>query len=340
MSAMVPGTGRGPDPSRGDVMTPRPLVLIAEPLDPACVAWLGERAETRVLPADQAGFDDVLARAEGLIVRTYTIVNAGLLARAPRLRVVARAGVGLDNIDVPACRARGVEVVYAPDANSRAVIELATAFMLDALRPRLFLSGALPKDRWADLRKELIAPRQCADLTLGIYGMGRVGRGMARVGAALDMRVLYHDLIVVPPEQRHGAEAVSREALLAGADVLTVHVDDRPGNRGLIGASAVRLMKRDVVFMNTSRGLVVDAHALADFLRTSPGAQAIIDVHDPEPVAADNPLLGLPNAHLSPHIGAATATAHRNMSWVVRDVARVLRGESPEHPAPTTRPGE
>lgn len=322
-------------------MPDRPFTLVAEPLDPACVAWLSERAEVACLEpgADTRALDEGLSRADALIVRTYTIVDEALLRRAPRLRVVARAGVGLDNIDVPACRARGVEVVYTPDANSRAVVELVAAFMLDALRPRVFLGRALPRDEWASLRKELIAPRQCAGLTLGIYGMGRVGRGVARVGAALDMRVVYHDIVDVAPDDRRGAEPVSRAALLAEADVLTVHVDDRPGNRSLIDARAFAAMKPDVVFVNTSRGFVVDAAALAAFLRQRPGAQAIIDVHEPEPIVPDNPLLGLPNAHLSPHIGAATAIAHRNMSWVVRDVWRALCGEQPHHPAPLARAG-
>lgn len=315
-------------------MTHRHLTLVAEPIDPVCAAWLSERCAVEAIAADEPGFAGCLERADGLIVRTYTRVDAALLAKAPRLLVVGRAGVGLDNIDIPACRARGVEVVHTPDANSRAVVELATAFMLDALRPRLFLSSALDKARWAALRQELTAPRQCSDLTMGIYGMGRVGVAMARVAAALDMKALYCDLLEIPPERRFGASPVSREALLAEADVVTVHVDDRPSNRALIGPAAVRLLKRDAVFINASRGFVVDAHALADYLANNPAAQAILDVHDPEPVAPDNPLLGMANAHLSPHIGAATATAHRNMSWVVRDVWRALRGEKPENPAP------
>lgn len=312
---------------------PGPLVLQTEALDPACAAWLAERCDLRACAPDDAGFPDLLARAEGLVVRTYTPVGPPLLERAPRLRVVGRAGVGLDNIDVPACRARGVTVVHTPDANSVAVVELVFAFLLDALRPRLFLQGALALPEWKALREELRADRQLSDMTLGIYGMGRIGTRVAGVAQRFGMRVLYHDLLDIAPERRSGAEPVSRERLLAESDALTIHVDERPSNRGLIGAEALAMCRNNVILLNIARGFIVDAAALARFLRDRPGAQALLDVHEPEPFPPSYPLIGLPNAQLSPHIGAATATAHRNMSWVVRDVWRVLSGERPEHEA-------
>jgi phosphoglycerate dehydrogenase-like enzyme len=312
---------------------PRPLVVQTEHLDDACAAFLRERCELVVSPADAPEFGALLERAEGLVIRTYTKVDAALLARAPRLRVVGRAGVGLDNVDVRACAARGVTVVSTPGANTRAVVEYVTALMLDALRPRLFLDKPLAIGEWNKLRKELLAPRQLSDLTLGIVGLGRVGSGVARVGAALNMRVVYCDLIDFPPERRFGAEPAPLERVLNESDVLTLHPDGRRRNRGLIGAKELALCKPDVVLINTSRGFVVDAHALADFLIAHKGARALLDVHDPEPFGATHPLVDIPNAHLSAHIAAATATAHRNMSWVVRDVWRVLSGETPEFPA-------
>ena len=267
------------------------------------------------------------------MIRTYTQVNEVLLARAPRLRVVARAGVGLDNVDIPACKARNVQVLSTPGANTRAVVEIVTAFMLDALRPRVFIDKALDKKTWNDHRKELIAPKQLGDLTLGIIGLGRVGSGVARVGAALDMRVLYNDLLDFGPERRFGAIPASFEQVLQQADILTLHPDGRPFNRHLLNAAACARLKPDVLLINTSRGFIVDTAAVAAFLRAHPAAQAIIDVHEPEPFGPDYPLLGVSNAHLSAHIAAATSTAHRNMSWVVKDLWRVLSGERPEHPA-------
>ena len=174
-----------------------------------------------------------------------------------------------------------------------------------------------------------------SELTLGILGFGRIGSAVARVGAALDMRVLYNDLIEVPAPKRSGAEPVSFERLLAESDVLTVHVDYRPENRHLLNAAAFARLKPGVLFLNTSRGFVVDPAALAAFLKANPKAQAMLDVHDPsEPIRADYPLLGLPNARLTPHLASGTEKAKRNMSWVVRDVWRVLSGEAPEWEAP------
>lgn len=314
-----------------------PMVVQAEELDPACAAWLAERCRVEPVGPEDTRFHALIARAQGLVVRTYTRVDAALLAAAPLLRVVGRAGVGLDNIDLHACREQGVEVVYTPDANTRAVVELVTAFILDAIRPRLFLDKPLDLKAWKSLRQELLAPRQLADMTLGILGLGRVGTAMARVGAALNMRVLYNDLRSIDPPARHAAQPAALEELFRAADILTVHIDDRASNTRFIAEPLLALLRPGSIFINASRGFVVDNAALAAWLSRHGNSQAILDVHEPEPFPADYPLLGLKNAHLSPHIGAATRTAHRNMSWVVRDVWRVLEGQPPEFPAPRDR---
>lgn len=314
-------------------MTSKPLVVQTENLDAAAAAWLAERCELVVCSSDDAAFANLLNRADGLLIRTYTNVNEAMLAGAPRLRVVARAGVGLDNVDVGACIKRSITVVSTPGANTRAVVELVTAYMLDALRPRVYLDHAPSKDQWNATRKSMIAPRQLCDLSLGIIGLGRVGSGMARVGAAMNMRVRYHDLVEIPETLRHGAEPAGLELLLRESDVVSVHVDGRAENRNLIGAHALGICRPNVMLINTSRGFVVDPSALAAFLKLHPAAMAVLDVHEPEPFGAEYPLLGVKNARLTPHIGAATASAHANMSWVVKALWRVLSGEKPEHPA-------
>jgi phosphoglycerate dehydrogenase-like enzyme len=310
-----------------------PLVIVTEELDGECLRWLAERCEVVRAASESTEFASLIGRARGLVIRTYTKVDATLLGRAPLLRVVGRAGVGVDNVDLPACGARGVRVVYTPDANTRAVIELVTAFALDALRPRVFLDEALELGAWKKLRTELIAPTQLADLTVGVLGLGRVGSGVARTMGTLARRVIYHDIAEIPEARRSGAAPVSAEELFRTADVLSVHIDGRPGNRAFVNERLLTLCKPGMLFINTSRGFVVDNAALRALLERDGSARAVLDVHEPEPFGAAYPLLGLRNAYLTPHIGAATSTAHRNMSWVVRDVARVLEGQSPEFAA-------
>ncbi|MDX2130723.1 MAG: NAD(P)-dependent oxidoreductase [Planctomycetota bacterium] len=312
----------------------RPFVIQCEDLDPAAGAWLRESCDLEVCHFSDARFPALLARADAVIVRTYTRVDGAFLDGAPRLRCVARAGVGLDRIDVAECRRRGVQVVHTPDANSTAVAEYVFALLADVLRPRTTLAGPVPTDRWNALRRAHEAPAQFNELVLGILGLGRIGRRVARIGAGFGMEVLFHDIARVPAPKRHGAVPVPRDELLRRADILTIHVDARPANARLVNADFLASVRPTAILLNTSRGVVVDAAALADFLRTHPGARAIIDVHDPEPFGPDYPLLGLPNATLLPHLAASTAAAHVNMSWVVKDLWRVLRGEKPEHPAP------
>ena len=147
------------------------------------------------------------------------------------------------------------------------------------------------------------------------------------------MRVVYHDLLEIPEGDREGAIPVDRAALLTEADVLSVHVDGRPENRGLIGADVLAVLKPDARFVNAARGFVVDAEDLRAWLDANPDAHAICDVHEPEPVPHDHPLLGHPRALLTPHLGAGTRPAKDRMGGVVEDVWRVLVGEPPIWPA-------
>lgn len=295
-------------------------VLIAEHLDAECIEWLAERATVVQARQGTREFDRALAEADAIIVRTYVCVGPELLTHAPRLRVVGRAGVGLDNIDLPACAAHGLRVVNTPGANTQSVVELVLASIFDVHRPRPALTGALSAPEWEAERARNIAARQVSELTLGVLGLGRIGSALARAGEALGMPILYHDLREIPEPQRFGARPVARKALLEGADVLSIHVDGRPQNRGLIGTPELDRLRPEALLINTSRGFVIDTPALAAWLRANPRARAVIDVHEPEPFAADYPLLGLENARLTAHLGSGTRTAKRNMSWVVREV--------------------
>jgi len=312
----------------------KPNVLVTEGSDPKPLDWLKQHANVIECRYDDPSIDQHLAVADGLVVRTYTRVNASLLERAPKLRVVGRGGVGLENIDVRACRARNVEVVYTPDANTLAVGDFVFGYLLQLLRPWGFFSQPISKTEFKRIR-DTQRGRQLNELTIGILGMGRVGRRVGHIASrGFGMRVIYNDLLDVRSQLDFDATPVDKPRLYRDADILTLHVDMRPGNEHLVAAPQLALMKRDAVLINTSRGEVLDAHALATALREGRLAGAAIDVYDPEPPGEDFPLLGLPNVLLTPHMAARTHTAIENMSWVVRDVLAVLQGEKPRYPAP------
>jgi phosphoglycerate dehydrogenase-like enzyme len=309
------------------------LIIATEMLDPVPSAWLSSRARLEFAGPDTPFFASVAGEAGGILIRTYTRVDADLLDRLPRLRVVGRAGVGLDNIDLPECRRRGIEVVHTPEANTQAVVEYVTALLCDALRPRLVLPGPVSLDRWHELRRDVVAERQMDTLTLGILGLGRIGRRVAEVARAIGFRVRANDVLPMAGESRRCAEPVELETLFAESDVISLHIDGRPENRGFVDRRLLSLLKPDVTLLNTCRGMVLDHDALGAHLRNHPGSQALLDVHDPEPPTPDHPLWDLPNAHLLPHLASRTRQATENMSWVVKDVVAVLEGRQPRWPA-------
>jgi D-3-phosphoglycerate dehydrogenase len=316
----------------------RPHVLVTEGSDERPLQWLREQAHVSSIAPDEPGFDAALAAADGLVVRTYTRVNDALLDKAPRLRVVGRGGVGLENIDVPACRKRGVQVVFSPDANTLAVGDFVFGAILQLIRP------------WAPFREKVYEPkqfkhirdtqrgRQLNELTLGILGLGRVGRRVGHIAAGgFGMRVIYNDVIDFAARGQlpaFAAEAVDKETLYRQSDILSLHVNMRAGNENLVGRSQLAMLKPTALLINTSRGEVLDVDALADALREKRLAGAALDVFSPEPPPPDFPLLGFENVLLTPHMAARTHTAIENMSWVVRDVMAVLEGKPPKYPAP------
>lgn len=314
-----------------------PLVLVTEEgTDPEPLRWLATQVEVLQASLEQAAAADVLHRVEGLLVRTYTLVTAEVLESLPALRVVGRGGVGLDNIDVAACRARGVEVVYTPEANTVAVAEYVFGVILALWRSIRDYGMEVSDPRAFKRYRATLRGRQLNESTLGILGMGRIGQTVGRIAAqGFGMRVLYHDIADVRSAVTYAATSVDRQTLVREADVLTVHVDLRPGNEGLVGAELLAQMKAGAVLINTCRGEVTNLDAVAAALDSGRLAGAAIDVFAPEPPPPTLPLIGLPHVLLSPHVAARTATALTNMSWVVRDVVEVLAGRPPRYPAPS-----
>lgn len=317
-------------------MPARPTVVITETLSDAAAAWLAERCEVVWAMHDQPdALRPALARADGLVVRTYTQVNDALLDAAPKLRVVGRAGVGLDNIDIPACARRNIQVVSTPDANTQAVVEYILGLMLDDLRPRTNLPDRADAPTFHKLRKTEVG-RQLDRLTLGIVGFGRIGKCLGKVARAIGMNLKVTDIL--PEVELRKAvdypfDFVDHATLYATSHIVSIHVDGRPENRRLIDAAALSHFRDDCLFINAARGMLVDHAALAAWAQAHPAARLVLDVHDPEPPPADYPLFGLPNVRLLPHLASRTDEALDNMSWVVRDVAAVLDGRKPQYPA-------
>jgi phosphoglycerate dehydrogenase-like enzyme len=310
-------------------------VLMTEGSDARPLQWLREQVNVVEIRADDPAFDAQLTNADGLCVRTYTQVNSALLAKAPKLKVVARGGVGLENIDVKACRARGVEVVYAPDANTLAVGDFVFGYLLQLLRPWNFFKERAYEPKEFKRIRDTVRGRQLNELTLGILGMGRVGRRVGHIAAnGFGMKVIYNELIDVAGKLDFPATSVDKPTLYRTSDILSLHVDMKPGNHNLVGREQLAMLKPTTVLINTSRGEVLDAAALADAIRAKKIAGAALDVYHPEPPPPDFPLLGLDNVLLTPHLAARTTTAMENMSWVVRDVVEVLNGRRPKYPAP------
>ncbi|MCY2953760.1 MAG: phosphoglycerate dehydrogenase [Planctomycetota bacterium] len=313
----------------------KPTVLVTEGSDPRPLAWLRQQVNVIEVPYDDPAFDRHLATADGLVVRTYTKVNESMLDQAPRLKVVGRGGVGLESIDLAACRRRGVQVVYTPDANILAVGDFVFGYILQLLRPWCFFKDLVPDPKEFKRVRNTVRGRQLNELTIGILGMGRVGRRVGHIAATgFGMRVLYNDLIDVSEHVPFHATSVDKPTLYRQADILSIHVTMLPGNENLVGASQIAMMKPDAILINTSRGEVLDAQALADAIRAKRLAGAAVDVYWPEPPPSDFPLLKLDNVLLTPHLAARTYTALENMSWVVRDVVEVLNGRPPKYPAP------
>lgn len=313
-------------------------VVLTEHLDAEAADWLGERVNlVRISHEDVAALKKELVDADGLIVRTYTRVDAKLLTMASKLKVAGRAGVGLDNFDLPACKAAGVRVVYTPDANTQAVVEYVWSLVLDAKRPRKYMETYAAPPLFHEYRKKYVGP-QLNEMVLGILGMGRIGRRMAEVSHAMGIRALYNDVLTraeLKLSDAEPSEFVDKATLWRESDIITIHVDGRSENRGLIDAAVLKRVKPTALLINTSRGMVIDPPALRDWAKRAEGkgGMAVLDVHEPEPPPDDYPLWNLPNVKLLPHLASRTHRAMSNMSWVVRDVMKVLEGQEPMFPA-------
>lgn len=298
-------------------------ILISEFMDEAAVASLQGGFDTSYDATLVDRREELLGKlkdVDALIVRNRTQVNGEILAAAPKLKVVGRLGVGLDNIDLPACRARNVELIPATGANALAVAEyvIGTAMML--LRGVYFSTAAVAAGQWP--RGPLSNGREIGGKTLGIIGFGGIGQLTAQLAQGLGMRVVATDPMISaasPIWKETCVTCLTLDQLLAECDVVSLHVPLVPETRNLINAARLAMMKADAVLINSARGSIIDEAALAAALKSKQLGGAALDVYDAEPLKAGSPLAECPNLILTPHVAGVTTESNTRVSGMIAE---------------------
>ena len=319
---MPDSTAKSPQPPTAQ----RPVVLIAEELSPATIQALGDGFEIRHCNgADRGELLAALPEAEAILIRSATKMDEEAIAVASRLRVIARAGVGLDNVDVPVATQYGVMVVNAPTSNITSAAELAVALMLAAARHISPAHAALRQGQW---KRSKYTGVEVVDKTVGIIGLGRIGFLVAQRLAAFGVNLIAYDPYVQAGRAAQmGVRMVTLEELMAEADFISVHLPKTPETVGLIGARELAMAKPALVLVNAARGGIVDEQALYDALSTGQIGAAGLDVYDTEP-CTDSPLFTLDNVVATPHLGASTDEAQEKAGVAVAESVRLaMAGE-------------
>jgi D-3-phosphoglycerate dehydrogenase len=304
----------------------KPVVVIAEELSPATVDALGPDFDIRhVDGTDRAALLSALPGAKALLIRSATLVDAEVLAAGSELVVVARAGVGLDNVDVTGATAAGVMVVNAPTSNVISAAELAIGHLLSLARLIPDANASMKSGEW---KRSAFSGVEFYDKTIGIVGLGRIGALVAERLAGFGVDLIAYDPFVPPARaQQLGVQMVDLDELMTRSDFITIHIPKTPETTGLIGAAQFAVAKSSLRIVNASRGGIIDEAALVDALSTHRIAGAALDVFVTEP-PTNSPLLGLDNIQLTPHLGASTHEAQEKAGVsVARSVRLALEGE-------------
>lgn len=294
-------------------------VLVADDLSPEAVRILeaaGLAVDVKVgLKAEALA--QIIGDYDALAVRSATKVTASLLERAPRLRVIGRAGVGVDNVDLEAATRRGVVVMNTPGGSSTTVAELALAMILALSRHLAAATASVKAGKW---EKKKFQGHELAGKTLGIVGVGNIGSVLVQRALALKMRVLAYDPFLSPDAAaKLGTTLVDLDGIWREADVVSLHVPLTEGTRHLVDAATLAKMKPGALLVNCARGGIVDERALADALASGRLGGAGLDVFEQEPPSADHPLFGLPNVVVTPHIGASTEEAQAAVAIAIAE---------------------
>lgn len=304
----------------------RPVVLIADKLAQSTVDALGDGVEVRWVDGpDRPALLAAVPDADAILVRSATTVDVEVLTAGTKLKIVARAGVGLDNVDVPAATERGVLVVNAPTSNIHTAAEHAVTLLLAAARQIPAADATLRDHQW---KRSKFNGVEIFGKTVGVVGLGRIGQLFAQRLAAFETHVIAYDPYVSAARAAQlGIELVSLDELLERADMFSVHLPKTPETTGIIGTEALAKTKKGVIVVNAARGGLVDEQALADAITSGHVFAAGIDVYASEP-CTDSPLFELPQVVVTPHLGASTTEAQdRAGTDVARSVLLALAGE-------------
>jgi (S)-sulfolactate dehydrogenase len=299
------------------------LIVITEFMDERAVARLSARHDVvydAQLVDDPTRLLTQAASADAIIVRNRTQVRSDLLTALKQCKVVGRLGVGLDNIDVPACQARGMQVIPATGANAQSVAEYVVTSAMLLLRGAYQSSAAVAAGQWP--RNALSNGREVGGKTLGLIGFGSIGQLTATLARAVGMQVATFDAMLDadhPAFANTGARCAGLEEVITTSDVLSLHVPLVDSTRGLLGAGRIASMKRGAVLINTARGGVVDEVALAAALKSGHLGGAAIDVFGTEPLPAAPHFQDCPNLLLTPHIAGVSAEANERVSFLIAD---------------------
>jgi D-3-phosphoglycerate dehydrogenase len=303
-------------------------ILITDGLDRTAVEILRNGNEVDLHELDSKSLLAAIPAYHALIVRSRTKVTKEVLARGTKLKVVGRAGVGVDNIDVDEATARKVVVVNAPTASTVSVAELAIGHMISLLRHLPEADRSVRSGKW---EKAKLEGRELFGKTLGLLGSGRIGAEVAKRAQAFGMQVIAYDpYLPKAAATAAGIRLVDEDVLLRDSDVLSIHAALTTETRGLVGGSELAKMRPTAVLVNCARGEIVDERALAEALRVGTISGAAIDVFAAEPPAG-SPLLTAPNVVFTPHLGASTAEGQSRAGAIVADqVIKALEGKRPD----------
>lgn len=295
----------------------KPIVLIAEELSPATLSVLGDGFEVRHCNgADRNELLSAIPEADAILVRSATKVDAQAIAAAKNLKVIARAGVGLDNVDIPAATSAGVLVVNAPTSNIVSAAELAVGLLLASARNIVPANLALKNGKWA---RSKYSGSELQDKTVGIIGMGKIGLLVAKRLAGFDMKfVAYDPYVKQAPKDGPEIKMVEFDELLRVSDFITIHIPKTAETVGLIGEEALTKVKPTVHIINAARGGVLDEDALYKAISEGRVAGAGLDVYATEP-CTDSPLFDLDQVVATPHLGASTEEAQEKAGVAVAE---------------------